>query len=166
MRRAYPELRRIAAEQFKRERLEHTWQPTELVHEVFLRLATNGPEKYASRAQFFAVVAQTMRRILIEHARRRQTTKRGGSWQRVSLDHAASVETASPDFLALDAALQHLRVFDPNLHKIAELRIFAGLSTEEIGVTLGRGASTIRRDWRVAKTWLQRDLEMLRNRGQ
>ena len=159
MRQAYPELRRIAAQQFHRERSHHTWQPTELVHEVFLRLSKCGPEKYANRAHFFAAVARAMRRTLIEHARKRHAKKRGGAWHKVSLDEADLVGINVPDFVALDAAFERLYVFDARLHQIAELRVFAGLSTHEIAITLKRGNSTVRRDWSIAKTWLQRDLE-------
>src|SRR5437764_8161894 len=88
MQQAYPELRRIAAQQFRGERSDHTWQPTELVHEVFLRLAKSGPAKYANRAHFFGTVARVMRRTLVEHARGRRTKKRGGTWHRVAFEDA------------------------------------------------------------------------------
>jgi RNA polymerase sigma factor (TIGR02999 family) len=158
MEQAYPELRRIAGQQFQAERPSHTWQPTELVHEVFLRLAESGPDKYVNRAHFFGTVARAMRRTLVEHARRRQTKKRGGAWHRVALEEADLVAVNAPDFIAFDKALIRLRSTDPLLHRIAELRVFAGLSTEEISSVLHRGKSTVRRDWSIARVWLQRDL--------
>src|SRR5713101_6694118 len=123
MQKAYPELRRIAAQQFQGERSDHTWQPTELVHEVFLRLAKSGPAKYANRAHFFGTVARVMRRTLVEHARRRQTKKRGGTWHRVALEDADLVGIGTPNFIAFDEALKRLRASDPRLYRIAELRV-------------------------------------------
>jgi RNA polymerase sigma-70 factor (ECF subfamily) len=158
MQQAYPELRRIAAQQFRGERSDHTWQPTELVHEVFLRLAKSGPSRYANRAHFFGTVARVMRRTLVEHARGRRTQKRGGTWHRVPFEDADLVGVGAPDFIAVDEALKRLHTIDPKLHQIAEFRIFAGLSTGEIASVLRRGKSTVRRGWGLARTWLQRDL--------
>src|SRR5204863_6164365 len=104
-----------------------------------------GPAKYTNRAHFFGTVARAMRRTLIEHARRRQTKKRGGAWHRVALEDADLVGVDAPDFIAVDEALKRLHGSDPRLHQIAELRIFAGLSTGEIASVLRRGKSTIRR---------------------
>ena len=165
MRQVYPELRRIAAQQFKGERADHTWQPTELVHEVFLRLSLRGPEHYKSRAHFFGAVARAMRQTLIEYARRRQTGKRGGNWMRVPMEDAAAIGIDTTDVLALHAAFEHLAACDSKLHQIANLRVFAGLSTNEIASVLKRGNSTVRRDWSFAQVWLQRELSGVRYRG-
>src|SRR5262249_53934560 len=129
MQETYQELRRIAARLFQEERGNHTLQPTALVHEAFIRLCKDGPEKYASRAHFFGVVTRTMRRILIEHARRHNALKNGGPGPKLSLDDAPAVALEPVDFVALDEALKRLKKLDPHLHRIAELRIFSGLST-------------------------------------
>jgi RNA polymerase sigma factor (TIGR02999 family) len=158
MQQSYADLRRIAAQQFRSERADHTWQPTELVHEVFLRLAVRGPEHYKTRAHFFGAVARSMRQALVEHARRRRTGKRGGNWIRVPMDDATTLGVDTVDVVAIHAAFEHLAAFDPKLHQIADLRVFAGLSTSEIASLLGRGRSTVRRDWSIARVWLQCDL--------
>src|SRR5712671_4584514 len=123
---AYSELRRIAAYYFKREPKGHTLQATALVHEVYIRLERNGPKRYASRAQFFAVASRAMRQILVEAARKRSAAKRGGDWQRVPLDELPFDPAQGPDYLAIDAAVERLAIVDPRLAQIAELRVFAG----------------------------------------
>src|SRR6266568_4427006 len=125
---AYGELRRIAQIYFHSEQPGRTLQPTGLVHETFLRLLKAGPKKYVNRAHFFGVAARTMRRILVEGARRRASSKRGGGWKRIPLDGLQLPSPESPDYLAIDSALKRLRRFDENLCKIMELRIFAGLT--------------------------------------
>ena len=157
--RHYQELRRVAAHIFYDERPEHTLQPTALVHEAFVRLSEGGPKRYLSRAHFFGVVSRAMRQILIEHARKHTAQKRGGAWQRVSLDEADLVGFDSLTLIELDAALVRLQEFDPRLGRIADLRLFAGLSTVETAILLRRGESTVRRDWGIAKAWLKRELE-------
>jgi RNA polymerase sigma factor (TIGR02999 family) len=154
----YIELRRIAAHVFKRERPDHTLQPTALVHEVFIRLGEIDPEKYDSKAHFFAVVTLAMRQIMVDYARRRATQKRGGGWRRVVLEEADGIPGEEFDLLALDAALERLTGFDEKLGRIVELRVFGGLSPREISSVIDRGESTIRRDWKIAKAWLQRDM--------
>jgi RNA polymerase sigma-70 factor (ECF subfamily) len=155
---AYPELRRIAAHFFQQERVEHTLQPTALVHETFIRLCGHGPKKYANHAHFFGVISRAMRQILVEHARGRGAQKRGGGWHRVVLEEADGTPAAEADLLALDAALDRLSALDGGLSRIAELRIFGGFSTREIASIAHRGESTVRRDWSIAKAWLQRDV--------
>ena len=158
MPRVYPELRQIAVHHFRRERRDHTLQATALVHEAFIRLFEHGPKKYANRGQFFGIVSRLMRQVLVDHARRRKTLKRAGAWRRVPWDEADVVLPECPDVLALDQALTRLHALDPRLGKIAELRLFGGLSTREAGALLGRAPSTARGDWKIARTWLQRDL--------
>ena len=156
----YRELIQMAAGKFRTERPNHTWQPTDLVHETFLRLFTKGPKKkYANRAHFFGVVSRAMAQILIDHARHRNALKQPGAWRQVPLEEADVIAENPPDRLALEEAVTRLGAFDPRLCHLAELRLFAGLSTSEAGALLGRAPSTARRDWSIARTWLQRELE-------
>jgi RNA polymerase sigma factor (TIGR02999 family) len=158
MQQVYPELRRIAAHLFQQERPDHTLQPTALVHEAFIRLCAHGPKQFANQAHFFGIVSRAMREILVEHARRRGAQKRGGGWRRVMLEEAEATPVAEFDLLALDAALHQLNAFDPGLCRIVEMRFFGGLSTREIAPLIHRAESTIRRDWNIAKVWLQREI--------
>jgi RNA polymerase sigma-70 factor (ECF subfamily) len=158
MRQGYQEVRRMAAQYFQDERSDHTLQPTALVHEVFIRLHDNGPERYANRAHFYGVVSRAMRQILVDHARGHRAQKRAGAWRKVPLQEADVVALEGSTLLALNAAIEHLKTFDRKLCRIAELRLFAGLSTSEVADVLGRGESTIRRDWHLAKVWLQSEL--------
>ena len=156
---AYSELRRMAGHFFRTERAEHTLQPTALVHEVFIRLAEYGPSRYENRAHFFAVAARQMRQILVDHGRRVQALKRGGRWQRVTLD---DVHLASPDFsdfVALDEVLKRFETVDPRLSSIVDLRVFGGLSSKEIAAVLHMGESTVRKGWDDARAWLKSELE-------
>ena len=155
----YPELRCIAGRLFRSERADHTLQPTALVHEALIRLFEHGPEKYANRAHFFGVVCRAMRQVLVEHARGRRTRKRGGGWRRVPIEEVDLVALEGSNLLALDAALDHLHHFDSQLCRIVELRIFGALTFGEVAALVNRGESTVRRDWSVAKAWLQRNLE-------
>jgi RNA polymerase sigma factor (TIGR02999 family) len=151
----YGELRRRAAVHLRRERSGHTLQPTALVHEAYLRLVNQDRAAWRNRAQFFAVASQMMRRILVDRARARKMAKRSGRWARVSL--AADAAEASPrevDVLDLDAALDELAAFDPRKARVAELRFFAGLSLEEIGLALDTSVATAMRDWQAARAWL------------
>jgi len=158
MRQGYLEVRRIAARYFQGERLDHTLQPTALVHEVFIRLHDHGPKRYATRAHFYGVVSRAMRQILVEHARARNAQKRPGSRHRVPLEEADLVALEGSTILVLDAAMDRLKTFNRQWCRIAELRLFAGLSTSEVSALLRRAPSTIRRDWRQAKVWLQCEL--------
>jgi RNA polymerase sigma-70 factor (ECF subfamily) len=159
----YAELRKIAARQLRRQPNGEPLDPTDLVHALFVHLVDQRHATWESRAHFFAVVAQMMRRILVDHARARLAAKRGGSALTVSLSDVA--HPAEPfhekhvcDVLAIDEALAHLAARDPEQVRIVELRFFAGLSVEETAEALGRSPRTIKREWRLAKAWLFREL--------
>jgi RNA polymerase sigma factor (TIGR02999 family) len=155
----YKELRRIAAIHLRREAPDHSLQPTALVHEAYLRLTDIKEIDWQSRSHFFAVSATLMRRILVDHARASHARKRGNGWDALSLNEAIlpSPERA-PEILALDAALKKLAAFDERQSKIVELRFFAGMSEDEAGGVLGISTRTVKRDWRVAKAWLYKEL--------
>ena len=156
----YSELRRLARYQLRGERPGHTLEPTALTHEAFLRLFGTRQVSWQNRAHFFAVAAQLMRRVLVEHARKRAATKRGGSITRITLDEArAPAEPANlVDIIALHEALTELETVDPRQCRIVELRYFGGLDTDETAEVLGLSPRTVKRDWRVAKIWLRRAL--------
>ena len=156
----YAELRRIAARHLRRERREHTLAPTALVHELYLRLVDQHRATWQNRAQFFGVAAEMMRRILVDHARARLAGKRGGFATVVSLDSVGDVSgtAAAADVLAIDGAVNRLRARDPDQARIVELRFFAGMTVEETAFVLGRSARTVRREWRLARAWLFREL--------
>ena len=158
----YAELRRIAARALASERRDHTLQSTALVHEAFLKLVDQRSVDWQSRAHFFGLAAQLMRRILVDHARRVGRVKRGGDAPTVSLEAAGDVAdaawSASADVFLLDAALRKLEAFDATQGRIVELRFFGGLTIEETAGLLGVSAMTIKRDWAVAKAWLYREL--------
>jgi RNA polymerase sigma factor (TIGR02999 family) len=152
----YPELCQIAARFLKNERAGHTLEPSALVHELWMRLAGSGAINFHNRAHFGAVAAQTMRRILIDHARARIRDKRGGEQRQVSL---TAVEGWNPvsrdeDLLDLDQALSKLASADPRAAKVVELRFFGGLQEDEVAESLGVSLITVKRDWRVAHAWL------------
>ena len=157
----YDECRRIASRQLRHEHREHTLDPTALVHEAYLRLVDQRHATWENRAQFFGVVAQVMRRILVDYARARYAKKRGGSAVLVSLEAAAddSPDPQVGDILAIDEALERLAARDPDQVRIIELRFFAGLSVEETAHVLNRSPRTIKREWRLAKAWLYRELQ-------
>ena len=155
----YQELRRRAAAYMRRERRDHTFQPTDLVHEAFLRLVDQRRMEWRNRGQFFGVASEMMRRILVDRARARGRDKRAGGWSRVALDEAmAATPSADVDVLDLDAALTGLAAFDERKSRIAELRFFGGLSLEEIGEALGLSVATVERDWQTARAWLFKTL--------
>ena len=152
----YPELRRIAARFLHNERGEHTLEPNALVNELCLRLLGSAPVTFQDRAHFFAIAAQTMRRILIDHARARVADKRGGAQERVTL---TAVEGWNPigqneDILTLDQALSKLEKADSRAARVVELRFFGGLKEDEIAEVLGVSVVTVKRDWKVARAWL------------
>ncbi len=151
----YDELHRRAAAYLRRERRDHTLQPTALVNEVYVRLVNQRRAVWQNRAQFFAVAAQIMRRILVDHARGARMAKRSGRWVRVTLSDAVA-EMRGPDaeILDLDAALTRLSKFDLRKSQIAELRFFGGLSLAETGHVLGVSVATVERDWQAARAWL------------
>ena len=164
----YSELRRIARRALHREAVGHTLQPTALVNELYLRLVEQRRATWANRAQFFAVAAQMMRHVLVDHARAQLAAKRGGSSPRVSLDEAAEVEaksTSTWEVLAIDEALQRLATLDAEQARIVELRFFSGLTVEETAHVLGRSPRTIKREWRLAKAWLYGELRHTRRPG-
>ncbi len=155
----YAELRRIAARQLRNERPGHTLQPTALVHEVYLRLVDQRHVDWQNRAHFFGVAAQVMRRILVDHARRHATTKRGQGVTRVPIDEARDAAAPSEmSVLALDEALLRLETLDPDLAAVVELRAFGGLTIEEAAHVLKVSPSTAKRTWRTAKAWLNREI--------
>jgi RNA polymerase sigma factor (TIGR02999 family) len=156
----YDELRRRAARYLKRERVNHTLQPTALVHEAYLKLVDQKAIHWKDRGHFFAVAAQAMRRILVDHAKFKNRAKRGGQLPDVQLD--ASVEkailTSTVDIEALDEALSRLALVDPDQERLVELRFFAGLSLEEAAAAMNISRATAAREWQVAKSWLHREL--------
>jgi RNA polymerase sigma-70 factor, ECF subfamily len=155
----YDELRRIAHRYVQRERDGHTLQTTALVNEAYLRLAGQQKVAWQNRAHFFAVTAQVMRHILIDHARRRCYAKHGGEVRQVPIEDAAlmSMERAA-ELIALEEALDELARFDQRKSRVVELRYFGGLSLEETAETLEISLMTVRRDWRAAKAWLYKAL--------
>jgi len=155
------ELRRIAHGFLQQEAPGHTLQPTALVNELYLRLAGRRHVSWKNRAHFFGFAAQTMRRILVDHARAKQTAKRGQGGIRVTLDDLIGVPTEPDvDLVRLDDALRVLAEMDPRQSQVVELRFFAGLTFDEIAEVLGIGVATVGRDWASARTWLFRELEM------
>ena len=156
----YTELRRQAARHLRRERPGHTLQTTALVHEAYLRLVDQKNVRWQNRAHFFAVAAQLMRRILVDHARRRHRAKRGGLGINLPLEEALVVaaEKSDVDLLALDEALGRLAAIDARQCQIVELRFFIGLSIEETATVLGVSATTVKDDLNMAKAWLRREL--------
>ena len=154
------ELHRIADRYLAAERPGHDLQATALINEAYLRLVDWKDIQWADRAHFFALAANMMRRVLVDHARRRDRTKRGGEAIQVSLIEAAHVPTPEhADVLALDEALQRLETLDPRKSRIVELRFFGGLSLEETAEALGVSVGTVRRDWSLARAWLLRELK-------
>jgi RNA polymerase sigma factor (TIGR02999 family) len=157
----YAELRRLAASYMRRERHEHTLQPTALVHEAFLRLCGGAPIDWQNRGHFFAVFAQQMRRVLVDHARSVGSAKRWGGLEKHSLTgvNVDGAGLASIDVLALDEALERLAALDPRAAQVVELRYFGGLTEREAADTLEISTATIKRDWDFARTWLLSQLQ-------
>ena len=159
MPRVYDELRRVAAHLLRRERAGHTLQPTALVHEAYLRLVDQTRADWRNRAQFLAVAAQMLRRVLVDHARAKQRRKRGSGTVVISLEESlVSGPARNLDVLALDEALSELARLDPQQSRIVELRFFAGVSIEQTSASLGISPATVKRDWAVARAWLYRRL--------
>jgi RNA polymerase sigma factor (TIGR02999 family) len=155
----YDELHRLARRYMSRERKGHTLQTTALINEAYVRLVDQRNVQWANRSHFFAISAQIMRRILIDHARRHAYAKRGGGAQQVSLDETATF--ANDDlsaFLRLDEALKSLAELDPRRCQVVELRYFGGLNNEEIAGVLKISENTVMRDWNMARAWLHRQL--------
>ncbi|CAN5852226.1 sigma-70 family RNA polymerase sigma factor [soil metagenome] len=155
----YAELRRRAAARLRRERPGHMLQPSALVHEAYLRLVGQRHTDWRNRAHFFAVASEMMRRILVDHARRRKMAKRSGGWGRVTLDEAVGhTDPPDVDVLDLDAALGELASFDSRKSRVADLRFFGGLSLDETAQTLGISRATVEREWQAGRAWLYRRL--------
>jgi RNA polymerase sigma factor (TIGR02999 family) len=155
----YDELRRLADQYLRRERPDHTLQPTALVHEAYLKLIDQTRVDWQNRAHFFGVAAQLMRRILVDHARRHQAEKRGGFRQKLTLDEAVDYsQTRDVDLVKLDDALTALAKFDARQSRIVELRFFGGLTIEEAAEAIGISPATVKVDWSMAKAWLRREI--------
>lgn len=153
------ELRRLARSYLQRERPGHTLQPTALVHEAYLRLVDQSRVDWQNRTHFYGVAAQMMRRILVDYARAHIAEKRGGGLQKISLDETfIHPQERARELLALDEALTGLAAFDQRKSRVVELRFFGGLDVEETAAFLGVSAKTVKRDWKVAKLWLYREL--------
>ena len=155
----YDELHRLARGYMRRERPDHTLQPTALVHEAYFRLVDQDRVEWKNRAQFFGIAAQAMRRILVDHARGRRYAKRRGSERQISLDDAElSAPGRPPDLVALDQALEGLASLDPRKGRVIELRVFGGLTIEESATVLGVSNTTVINEYRAARAWLYRQL--------
>lgn len=153
----YGPLRDIAQRHLQRERDGHTLQPTALVNELYLRLVDQRQVEWHDRTHFFAVAAQVMRRILVDHARRRNSDKRGGGVIPLTISAALDVAAAQNfDVVALDAALEQLTAIFPQQARIVELRFYGGLTIDETALTLGISAATVSREWTMARAWLRR----------
>jgi RNA polymerase sigma factor (TIGR02999 family) len=156
----YRELRGMARREMAGERGDHTLQPTALVHEAYLRLAPGPNGGFESRAHFLAAGAVAIRRVLVDHARRRSSLKRGGDHERVELDEAWETGGVQDEaLLALDVALERLAEISPDHARTVELRFFAGMTGEEIAALRGVSPSTVQREWRFARAWLRGELE-------
>jgi RNA polymerase sigma-70 factor (ECF subfamily) len=156
----YQELRRLAANYIRRERPGQTLQPTALVHEAYLRLMKDRPDRWQNRAHFCAIAAHSMRQILIERARARGALKRGGAQPRVTLNEAlVAGGEQSFDLLELDVALEKLAALDPEQARLVELRFFGGLTVEETAEAMSISPATVKRHWAIARAWLARELE-------
>jgi RNA polymerase sigma-70 factor, ECF subfamily len=156
----YDELRALAETYLKRERPDHTLQATALVHEAYVRLIKQEDVQWQNRAHFFAVAAQAIRRILVDHARGHEREKRGGGRERVCLNEdVATAPGRGLDLLALDEALEKLAQLDPRQARIVELRFFGGLSLKEVAEFLGVSPRTVDGDWAMARAWLRRELQ-------
>jgi RNA polymerase sigma factor (TIGR02999 family) len=157
----YDELRALAARHLRREPINHTLQPTAIVNEAYLRMVDQTRVDWKNRAHFLAVAATAIRRVLIDHARKRNSAKRGENWQRVTLGDVADGEPAARlDLLALDDALTELERLSERQCRVVQLRFFGGLTNEEIAHVLGISRSTVVDDWTVAKAWLLSELSV------
>lgn len=154
----YDELRALAHRQLSGERNDHTLQTTALVHEAYMRLAGQSRAGWANRRQFLLVAAKMMRRVLVDYARRRAASKRPPPGGRIAIEDVSLASGFDLDVLALDEALTHLSDLDPRQAQVVELRYFTGLSIDETARTLDLSVSTVTREWRMARAWLQREL--------
>jgi len=158
--RVYDELRRIAGARLRRERADHTLHATEIVHEAFMKLVPLERVDWQNRAHFFAIASRAMRNVLIDHAARRGTAKRGGGMQAVPLEEVpAGEERPLDDLIALSRALDELEQLDARQARVVECRFFGGLSLEETAEALGISPATVSRDWMFARAWLHRAMD-------
>jgi RNA polymerase sigma factor (TIGR02999 family) len=161
----YGELRRLAASYLRRERSDHTLQPTALVHEAYLRLVDQKNVQWQDRSHFFAITAQLMRRILVDHARGHLADKRGSGAPKVPLTEAIIMSQERPaELIALDESLTRLAAVDPQQGRVVELRVFAGLTVEETAEVLQISPATVKRDWSMAKAWLLQETQKTESR--
>lgn len=158
----YGDLRRLAASYLRRERSDHTLSATALVHEAYERLVDQTRIDWQGRTHFFAIAAQAMRRILVDSARRRARAKRGGGWYQVGLESvpapAGSADFSAEDLLTFDEVLARLTALDARQGQVVELRIFGGMTVEEVAAVLGVSKRSVDRDWTHAQSWLRREL--------
>ena len=155
----YPELRKMAGERMRHERPDHTLQPTELVHEAFLRFAGGNRITAQNRNHFLAISAELMRQILVDHARRRRAAKRGGGAEVLELKTWQAQIEERPDLvIEIDQLLTRLSALDARQAKVVEMRYFSGLTEDEIAQTLGISERTVKRDWNMARAWMRREL--------
>ncbi len=155
----YADMRGVAGNLFRKERVNHTLQPTALVHEAYLRLVDANRIDWQGKAHFLAVSAKVMRRILVDHARKHNAAKRGGDQQRITLEEELHVVGDSPlEVIELDDALSRFAELDPRASQVVELRVFGGLTVKEVAEVLGVSARTVDQDWSVARMWLAREL--------
>ena len=154
----YAELRRLAGHHMRRERPGHTLQTTGLVHEAYVRLIRQNRVDWQNRAHFFGVAAQMMRRILVDHARKRQAGKRGAGEAVFVFDESIDLPETDVNLVALDDALQGLEALDPRQGRIVELKYFVGMTIEEIAEVMKISPPTVKREWKTAKLWLRREL--------
>jgi RNA polymerase sigma factor (TIGR02999 family) len=156
---AYKELHRLANSLMRNERPDHTLQTTALVNEAYLRLVGDAPIEWKSRTHFFGIATTAMRRVLVEHARRRSAEKRGGGWDKIALDERLNLAGRSElEILDLDRTLTEFAGIDPRAARVVELRVFGGLREKEVAEILQVSERTVRGDWRVAAMWLAREL--------
>jgi RNA polymerase sigma-70 factor (ECF subfamily) len=156
----YGELRRLAASYMRSERRNHTLQATSVVHEAYLKLV-NQKENWQDRSHFFGVAAHQMRRILVDYARKHNAAKRGGGELRVSFENAAAIAEERPaDLLAIEAALERLALKYPRQARVVELRFHGGYTEDEAAGILGVSSETVKRDWKLARAWLSREIKL------
>lgn len=155
----YDELRRMARQHLRRQPVGHTLQTTDLIHEAYIKLSKQEEPGWNDRAHFFAVASRAMRHILVDYARSKQSQKRGGWQERVTLsEELSATNVRAGEMIALDEALNALSKLDERKARIVELKYFAGMTSEEIGLVLEVSPETVKRDWRFARTWLLKEL--------
>ena len=155
----YDQLRSLAKSLLNAERVDHTLQPTALVHEAYVKLVDQNKVDWKGRSHFIAVAARAMRQILVDHAKRSGAKKRGGGRQRVSLDDLTETQSSEVDYLSLDDALSKLEQFNAHYSNIVQLRFFGGLTVEEVAELTNSSTRSVKRDWRTARAWLHAQME-------